>query len=38
MSYGTRHHLARMVTSFDYRFIFALVTLVVAVVLVLRYA
>jgi hypothetical protein len=37
-SYGTRHHLARFVTSLDYRFLGAVVALLAALVLVLRYA
>jgi hypothetical protein len=38
MSYGTRHHLARFLTSFDYRFLGAVMALIVALVLVLRHA
>jgi hypothetical protein len=38
MSYGTRHHLARQVQGTDFKFIAALIALVVGVVLVIRYA
>jgi hypothetical protein len=37
MSYGARHHLGRRLRSFDYRFIGALLGLVVAILLVLRF-
>jgi hypothetical protein len=38
MSYGARHHLARRVRGFDYRFFGAVVAMIVAIVLVLRFA
>jgi hypothetical protein len=37
MSYGERHHFARRIRSYDYRFFAAVIALVVAIVLVLRF-
>jgi hypothetical protein len=38
MSYGTRHHLARFVTSLDYRFLGAVIALLAAIIVVMRSA
>ena len=37
MAYGERHHLARRLMSYDYRFLAAVVALIAAIVLVIRY-
>ena len=37
MSYGTRHHLARRLRSFDYRFLGAVIAMIVAILLIIRF-
>jgi hypothetical protein len=37
MSYGARHHFARRVRSFDYRFLAAVIAMIVAILLVIRF-
>ena len=38
MDYGSRHHLADLVTSFDYRFMGAFAALIFGVLLLFHYA